>query len=103
TRTRLVFGSGAFERLGELARDLGFNRTLLVADQGMVACGYVDEALKALKASGVEVFAFYDFSENPDTGMVEAGRAFAPELVADSIFALGGGSSLAFATGVTLP
>jgi len=100
TRTRLVFGSGAFERLGELARDLGFNRTLLVADQGMVACGYVDEAAKLLVASRVEVFSFYDFGENPDTAMVEAGRRFAATLGVDSIVALGGGSSLDCAKGI---
>jgi len=101
TRTRLVFGAGAFERLGELARDLGFNRTLLVADRGMVACGYVDEAVKLLNASRVEVFAFHDFGENPDTAMVETGRAFEATLGVDSIVALGGGSSLDGAKGIT--
>src|SRR5262245_7376492 len=100
SRTRLVFGSGAFEHLGELARELGFNRALLVADHGMVACGYVEEAVKLLEASGVEVFPFYDFGENPDTAMVEAGRAFAAPLAVDSIIALGGGSSLDCAKGV---
>src|ERR1700674_4858477 len=34
-QTRLIFGSGAISRLGELARELGFRRTLLVADQGL--------------------------------------------------------------------
>jgi alcohol dehydrogenase len=99
-RTRLVFGSGAFEHLGELARGLGFNRALLVADQGMVACGYVDEAARLLRASRVEVHAFHDFGENPDTAMVEAGRAFAATLDVDSIVALGGGSSLDCAKGI---
>ena len=60
----------------------------------MVACGYVDEAVKLLEAFGVEVLAFHDFSENPDTAMVEAGRAFAAALGVDSIVALGEGSSL---------
>src|SRR5882672_1009033 len=100
TRTRLVFGSGAFEHLGALARELGFNRALLVADQGMIACGYVDEAVNMLKASSVEVFVFHDFGENPDTAMVEAGRAFAATIDVDSIVALGGGSSLACAKGI---
>jgi alcohol dehydrogenase len=100
SRTRLVFGSGAFERLGALARELGFGRALLVADRGMVACGYVDEAALLLKASGVEVFGFHDFDENPDTAMVEAGRAFAAALGVDSIIALGGGSSLDCAKGI---
>jgi alcohol dehydrogenase len=40
-RTRVVFGAGAIERLGELARGLNFRRTLLVADPGLVASGHV--------------------------------------------------------------
>jgi alcohol dehydrogenase class IV len=100
TRTRLVFGSGAFGDLGALARELGFKRTLVVADQGMIACGYLDAAVKLLDISRIEVFGFYDFGENPDTVMVEAGRAFAARLDIDSIIALGGGSSLDCAKGI---
>jgi alcohol dehydrogenase len=100
TRTRLVFGLGVFHRLGELARELGFHRTLLVADLGMDACGYVDEAIGLLQASGVEAFPFHQFFENPDTEMVEAGRVFAAAQRVDSIVALGGGSSLDCAKGI---
>jgi alcohol dehydrogenase len=99
-RTRLVFGSGAFEHLGALARELGFKRVLIVADQGMIDLGYLDEAVKLLDISRVEVFGFHDFGENPDTAMVEAGRAFAAPLRIDSIIALGGGSSLDCAKGI---
>jgi len=100
SRTRLVFGSGAFERLGGLARELGFSRTLLVADQGIVACRYVEEAVNLLSQSGIESFTFHDFGENPDTAMVEAGRKFASTINIDSIIALGGGSSLDCAKGI---
>ncbi len=100
SRTRLIFGLGAFERLGEIARELSFRRTLLVADDGMIACGYVDEAVKHLKQSGIEVFTFHDFRENPDTAMVEAGRADAAALEIDSIIGLGGGSSMDCAKGI---
>ena len=44
-RTRVIFGAGAVERLGEVARELNFKRTLLVADQGLVGSGHVDEAV----------------------------------------------------------
>ncbi len=100
SRTRAIFGFGVFERLGEVARELNFRRALLVADRGILACGYVDEATRLLEASGVEVFAFHDFGENPNTAMVEAGRGFASTLKIDSIIALGGGSSLDCAKGV---
>ncbi len=99
-RTRLVFGAGAIGRLGELARELGFRRTLLVADQGLVISGHVDEALTPLQLAGIEVFRFHDFEVNPDTQMIEAGRAFAAPLNIDSIIGLGGGSSLDCAKGI---
>ena len=79
-RTRVLFGAGKFATLGELACALNFQRTLLVADRGMIACGYADEAVKLLRQAHVEVFPFHDFSENPDTQMIEAGRAFKAEI-----------------------
>ena len=92
--TRVIFGDGEFRRLGELARELGFRRTLLVADQGLVACGYVEQAERLLEAAGVASFTFHEFDVNPDSLMVEAGREFAAPLAVDSIIGLGGGSSL---------
>jgi len=93
-RTRVVFGAGAIDRLGQLASELGFRRTLLVADHGMIASGHVDEALAPLRKAGIEVFRFHDFESNPNTLMVEAGREFAAPLDIDSIIGFGGGSSL---------
>lgn len=99
-RTRVVFGAGVIERLGDLARELNFKRTLLVADHGLVASGHVDEAVGPLENAGVEVIRFHDFEVNPDTRMVEAGTAFASQLKIDSIIGLGGGSSLDCAKGI---
>ncbi|HEU4873107.1 MAG TPA: iron-containing alcohol dehydrogenase [Pyrinomonadaceae bacterium] len=99
-RTRVIFGAGAIERLGELARELNFKRTLLVADHGLVASGHVDEAVVPLEKAGVEVFRFHDFEVNPDTRMVEAGTKLVAPLEIDSIIGLGGGSSLDCAKGI---
>ena len=94
SRTRLIFGEGSFERLGALASELGFRRTLLVADKGILACGYVETATKLLADSDVTVFAFHDFDSNPNTTMIEDGRDFAASLDIDSLIGLGGGSSM---------
>ena len=53
-RTRLVFGVGACARLGELARELEFRRTLLAADAGLRAAGHVEQAASSLRQAGVE-------------------------------------------------
>lgn len=100
SRTRVIFGPGAINRLGELARELGFRRTLLVADHGLVASGHVDEALAPLHAAGIEVVRFHDFDVNPDTQMIQAGRDFATPRQIDSLIGLGGGSSLDCAKGI---
>ena len=100
TRPRLVFGAGSIKRLGQLASELGFRRTLLVADRGLVASGHVDEALEPLSQKGIEVIRFHEFDVNPDTAIIEAGCDFARPLKLDSIIGLGGGSSLDCAKGI---
>jgi alcohol dehydrogenase len=99
-RTRLVFGAGALARLGTLAHELGFRRTLLVADRGLVSSGHVAEASEVLAAAGIAVIPFHEFDVNPDTLMCERGREFAAPRAVDSIIGLGGGSSLDCAKGI---
>lgn len=99
-RTRVVFGAGSIKRLGELAAELQFRRTLLVADRGLVASGHVDEALEPLVTAGIEVVRFHGFDANPDTSVIEAGGQFAKSFKIDSIIGLGGGSSLDCAKGI---
>ena len=99
-RTRLIIGACAIGQLGKLAVELGFRRTLLVADHGLVASGHVDEAVTPLTEAGIEVVRYHDFEVNPDTSMVESGTAFVATQNIDSIIGLGGGSSLDCAKGI---
>jgi alcohol dehydrogenase len=99
-RTRIVFGNGSFTRLGELARGLGFTRTLIVSDRGLLSTGLVERATTLLGHAGIWSTCFQDFEPNPDTRMVDAGRAFAASQDVDSLVALGGGSSLDCAKGI---
>jgi alcohol dehydrogenase len=93
-RTRVIFAPGAFRKLGQVARHLGFTRTLLVADSGMVATGYAAAAIRRLEAEGIAPIPFHDFDRHPDSAMVEAGVRFAEPQGIDSVIGLGGGSSL---------
>ena len=99
-RTRVIFGNGALQGLGPLAREVGFRRTLLVADRGLVAAGYADQTADLLKRSGIEVESFTDFDVNPDSAVIQTGCAVAAPLEVDSIIGLGGGSSLDCAKGI---
>jgi alcohol dehydrogenase len=93
-RTRVLFGAGEFNRLGEIAREVGGSRCLLVTDKGIVDAGYAQEAARSLKARRMLVHEFHEFKANPDSAMVEAGRDFAKPHNIDLIVAVGGGSSM---------
>jgi alcohol dehydrogenase len=97
-RTRVVFGPGAVDRLGELARVIG-TQALLVTDPGIFAAGHVEHARGSLNAAGVNVTVFDQVRENPTTREVdqclEVARAVHPQL----IIGLGGGSSMDTAKG----
>jgi alcohol dehydrogenase len=98
--TRVVFGAGSLARLGELARELGDTRVLLVTDPGLEAAGHPQRAMASLQEAGLEVFLFDGVEENPSDRHVDAGVAFARPLAIDLIVSVGGGSSMDCAKGI---
>ena len=106
--TRVVFGRGALDRLGELAlsavpRDRCGDdppRVLLVSDPGIVAAGHAQRGVEALEKSGLRVHLFDGVEENPTTEHVDRGVEFAREHDVEVIVGLGGGSSMDCAKGV---
>lgn len=99
-RTRLVYGEQSIERLGELAKELGANRALVVSDSGIVAAGHFQRGADCLVKAGIEVAAFHGVHENPSTADVEAGLSVAREFKPDLLVGLGGGSSMDCARGI---
>lgn len=98
-RTRLVFGAGALARLGELARELGGRRVLLVTDRGLVNAGHAAKAEAALSPHVEHVTVFDGVRENPTTADVARCLAVAREAKTDLLVGLGGGSSMDTAKG----
>ena len=100
-RTRVVFAHGAVDRAGDLAGELGFRRSLVVADPGIVASGHAARLVSALDEGRIETHLTTDVGVNPDSDMVAHGAAFAAPLKVDSIVAIGGGSALDLAKGIS--
>jgi alcohol dehydrogenase class IV len=94
TAPSLVFGFGAAERIGELARARLGERVLVVTDPGVVAAGIVAPALDALAAAGVAVALYADVAADPPEAVVLAAAAAAVAHGANGVIGLGGGSSL---------
>ena len=99
-RTRVIFGAGSLEDLGEAARSLGAARALVVSDPGIVATGYTGRAVELLEESGLKAFEFTEVEKDPTTRHVDAGLAAAQEHEIDLIVGLGGGSSIDCAKGI---
>jgi alcohol dehydrogenase len=98
--TRVVFGPGSLARLGELVRELGGQRVLLVTDPGLKAAGHPQRAGQSLTQAGLDVSIMDRVQENPTTEHVDFGLGFAKERQIDFIVAVGGGSSMDCAKGI---
>ena len=84
-RTRLVFGNGALARVGELAREFGGSRVLIVSDPGIVKAGYVARARSFLQQAGLQVHVYGEVRENPSTEDVDLCVAVARDFQTDFI------------------
>lgn len=98
--TGVYFGAGRLQEVGELVRQYGGRRVLLVSDPGIVAAGHVDLAHQSISNADCEAFLFDGVAENPTTDHVENGVTFANEKQIDIIVALGGGSAMDCAKGI---
>lgn len=90
--TRVLFGRGAFERVGPLARGWG-ERALVVTDPGMRATGLVDRLAAVLAGAGVEPIVFDGVAPNPTVDQVDAGLDLGAGRDVGVIVSLGGGSA----------
>jgi alcohol dehydrogenase len=98
--TRVVYGAKSLERLGELARELGATRVLLVTDPGLEQAGHPQRATASLRAANLDVFLFDGVEENPSSRHIEAGTALAQPLGIDLLVGVGGGSAMDCAKGI---
>jgi alcohol dehydrogenase len=100
SRTRVIFGQGTVGRLGELAREIGGRRVLLVTDKGLTQAGHAKPAINSLLAADLAVAVFDDVTPNPTTDDVDRALEVARSEKIDLLVGLGGGSSLDCAKGV---
>ncbi len=98
--TRVVFGVGSLNQLGELTEELGGNRVLLVTDPGLESAGHPQRAVASLTEAGLQAFVFDQVEENPTTRHVHLGTTFAQKHDIDFLVAVGGGSAMDCAKGI---
>jgi alcohol dehydrogenase class IV len=103
TAPRLMsIGGGALSELPALLARLGLARPLVVTDPFIARCGILDRATGLLDAAKIPVAVFSDTVPDPTTEVIDAGIAILQAGDFDSLVAVGGGSSIDTAKGMSV-
>ncbi|MBV9453228.1 MAG: NDMA-dependent methanol dehydrogenase [Rubrobacter sp.] len=89
---RAIMGPGAYELIGPEAKNLGFERSLLMTS-GLRGSGIIDDIVGKLEHEGVEVVVYDKIESNPKDYNVMDGYQMYTENSCDSFISVGGGSS----------
>jgi len=92
--TRIEYGLGVVDTVGEETKRLGGRRALIVTDKGVLSTGLVDRVRKSLSDEGVSSYVFDKVVPNPRDYDCSAGAQYAKEIGTDILVAIGGGSSM---------
>uniref|UniRef100_UPI0040497CC2 iron-containing alcohol dehydrogenase n=1 Tax=Desulfobacca sp. TaxID=2067990 RepID=UPI0040497CC2 len=98
----VIFGAGALHKIGECAKRLGGERVFVVTDPGVIAVGWLDEALKHLEREGLKCVVYSNVVTNPRDFQVHAGAQLYLQKQCDVIVAVGGGSPIDTGKGVAI-
>jgi alcohol dehydrogenase class IV len=97
-----IFGVGARHKVGLYARNLNAKRVLIVTDPGVIAAGWLAELTSDLDEAGISHVLFSQVTPNPRDHEVMAGAEFYRAAGCDVIVALGGGSVIDCAKGISV-
>ena len=102
TTPRVICADGESGRLGDLVRELGISRPLVITGRGIERAGLLEPMLASLRALGLDVAVFADVLADPPESCVNAAVAVAVASQSDGVIGFGGGSSLDVAKLVAL-
>jgi len=92
-KTKIIFGAGAIEKLGEEARIFG-SKAMITCDKGVIAAGILAKAEKALKDNSIDYIVYSDVKANPRDKDCDTVADMAKKNNIDVFIGLGGGSAM---------
>lgn len=101
TPSRIHFGQGALEQVGVEAAALGRTALVVAGCGSATRNGNLERLCALLTAAGVRAVPFAKVESDPSLDTVEAGAALAREAQCDVLVALGGGSAMDAAKGIS--
>ena len=101
-KTNLIHGKGALGHLPTVISEYRAKRVFLVTDKGLINAGICEQVTKVLDAAGLDYSIYSDVKANPPEEVIEKGLAAAKEFGPEILLALGGGSSIDTAKGISI-
>lgn len=102
TAGKVIFGRGTVQRAGEVVREMGAKRALLVTDPGLVAAGLADAVENSLSANGVASDTYAGGQAKPTFAGVKACLEAVQGGDYEVLVSLGGGSNTDLAKAVAV-
>lgn len=96
------FGRGSRVELANEIKTRGFNKVLVVTDKTLYECGVTGKVTSILDEAGVAYNVYSDVKPNPTVANVQNGVERCKEVGADLIVAVGGGSAIDTAKGISI-
>ena len=96
------FGKGAREELPEEIKKRGFKKVLVVTDKALLECGVTAKVTEVLDNAKISYKVYSEIKPNPTIKNVLDGVEACKRAKADVIVAVGGGSSIDTAKGISI-
>ena len=96
------FGRGSRTELANEIKNRGYKKVLFVTDKALIKCGVSKKVTDVLDAAKIKYQVYSDVKPNPTVKNVRKGVAVCKEFKADVIVAVGGGSVIDTAKGISI-
>lgn len=97
---RIELGNGTVAKVGEILKDSGAKKALVVTDVGVIEAGLAGRVKEVLDAAGISYVVYSDVQSNPTEENVEGALATYRENKCNCLVGLGGGSPIDVAKAV---
>ena len=92
--TKLIFGEGTIQRIGETAKEYGSKAMIVTTGDDMKNFGILEKVLKSMDEAGVAYEVFSDVEQNPKDYNVDKGVQIYKDTGCQMTIGLGGGSAM---------
>ncbi len=96
------FGRGCRQELSNEIKTRGFNKVLVVTDKALYECGVTGKVTSILDEAGIAYEVYSEVKPNPTVKNVQDGVEACKNSGADVIVAVGGGSAMDTAKGISI-